>query len=78
MTKGSTNPLVWERVRSLIGIIPLKDKSNSYGTNTIKDQVDPGTLLNKAVGNKTIKQQTQDRLKDAGATSRPGWGYPLV
>eukprot|EP00972_Heterocapsa_arctica_P098037 14463897-Heterocapsa_arctica.AAC.1 len=78
LTKGFTNPLVWERVRSLIGIIPLKDKSNWYGTNTLKDQVDPGTLLNNAVGNKTVKQQTQDRLKAAGVTSRSGWGHPLV
>eukprot|EP00972_Heterocapsa_arctica_P050709 7454013-Heterocapsa_arctica.AAC.1 len=26
LTKGSTNPQVWERVRSLIGVMPVKDQ----------------------------------------------------
>jgi hypothetical protein len=66
LTKGFTNPLVWERVRSLIGIVPLADKSNSYGTNTTKDQVDPGTLRKYDVGNEKASLKEQTKLKAAG------------
>jgi hypothetical protein len=65
LTKGFTNPVVWERVRSLIGIVPLKDKSNSYGTNTTKDQVDPGTLRSYAVGKDKASSKEQARVKAA-------------
>ncbi len=69
LTKGFTNPLLWERVRSLIGVTPLKDKSNSYGTNSIEGQVDPGTLLHNVEGKATVKQLAQAKKKAAEATS---------
>eukprot|EP00972_Heterocapsa_arctica_P031015 4562966-Heterocapsa_arctica.AAC.1 len=49
LTKGFTDPIVWERVRSPIGIVPLKDKCNSYVNlkeqNRLKAAVRPPILL---------------------------------
>jgi hypothetical protein len=53
----------------LIGVTPLKDKSNSYGTNSIEGQVDPGTLLHNVEGKATVKQLAQAKKKAADATS---------
>jgi hypothetical protein len=71
LTKGFTNPIVWERVRSLIGMVPLKDKNNSYGTNATKDQVDPGTLRSSTIGTEKASLKEQSRLKAEGVTKHP-------
>eukprot|EP00972_Heterocapsa_arctica_P014586 2149072-Heterocapsa_arctica.AAC.1 len=38
LTKGFTNPQTWERVRSLIGVVPRFGTKHKYGTSTVVGQ----------------------------------------
>ena len=65
MTKGFTNPEVWDRAISLIGIRPKDDDLHAYGINVPPPKPKPPkkkVALVDAVDN-TCDKSSQDRIE---------------